>query len=665
MRPARGAALAFFKRFAPNSCSNRFEDGISSRNVVKSVLRNFDCIAPVGRFLDELVHPSVAGDEQAFARHRSFILANLAGGALAFLAFPLYLISGGVFSFAHTTIFAWLALQMPLAMYLSRTAHLRMAYTLAALLFSLFIGTLLFLTGGVSSFAVLWLMIIPLEAALSSSKRVIGASIVFALTTLGAVTVIGQMGALPDPLALTGSLIGSKSLAAGAALIYASIIGLRLEWERKWLAAASQAQKARYQMVTESVSDIISLHSDNSDIVFITSSSEKILGIKTEEAMGSGFLQHVHIADRPAFLTAIADAGSDKCERRVEFRATPNSLVGKAMSHAKASGSGYIWLEMICRPLLEADPVNPDAKVIAITRDISAHKEQERELQAAWETAEAASQAKSRFLANISHELRTPLNAVIGFSDLMHSSPQMIGSDGRAREYIGLINDSGKHLLQVVNDLLDVSKIESGTMKLEAEAFDLEASMEHCRRLLAEMAKEKGVSIEVRVPKGFRDAIADPRACKQILLNLMSNAIKFSKQEDVVLVSARREGKSVVITVRDEGIGIDSSHVEKLCGAFFQANSGYDRDHEGTGLGLSVVKGLVQLHGGTINIDSKLGVGTCVEVTLPDQELNITQLDDIRSGLEDVSASPVPDKEGQQNNVTEMDAARRSRRRAI
>ncbi len=631
---------------------------------MKSVLRNFDGIAPVGRFLDELVHPSVAGDEQAFARHRSFIVANLAGGALAFLAFPLYLISGGIFSFAHTTIFAWLALQMPLAMYLSRSANLRIAYTLAALLFSLFIGTLLVLTGGISSFAVLWLMIIPLEAALSSSKRVIAASVAFALTTLAVVAVIGHLGALPEPLTLTSSLIGSKSLAAGSALIYASIIGLRLEWERKWLASASQAQKARYQMVTESVSDIISLHSADSDIVFITPSSEKILGIKAEEAMGRGFFQHVHIADRPAFLTAIADAGTEKCERRVEFRAQPNSLVGKALSHANSNGSGYIWLEMICRPLHEPDPVNPDATVIAITRDISVHKEQERELQAAWETAEAASQAKSRFLANISHELRTPLNAVIGFSDLMYNSPQMIGPDERAKEYVGLINDSGKHLLQVVNDLLDVSKIESGTMKLEAEAFDLGASIEHCRRLLAEVAKEKGVSIEVRVPGDLPDAIADPRACKQILLNLMSNAIKFSKQEDVVLVSARREGKSVVISVRDEGIGIDSAHVEKLCSAFFQANSGYDRDHEGTGLGLSVVKGLVQLHGGQISIDSKLGVGTCVEVTLPDQELNITRLDDVRTSADDALDFETAD-DRQQSNVTKMDAARSGRRRAL
>ncbi|MEP3280160.1 MAG: PAS domain-containing sensor histidine kinase [Stappiaceae bacterium] len=631
---------------------------------MKSVLRNFEYIASVRRFLDGLVHPSVAGDDVAFAKHRSFIFANLAGGALAFLAFPIYLIGGGIFSFAHTTIFTWLALQMPLAMYLSRYSNLQTAYTLAALLFSLFIGTLLILTGGMSSFAVLWLMIIPLEAALSSSKRVIAASLVFAAVTLGVVSLVGYLGALPTPLPLTVGMISSKSLAASAALIYASIIGLRLEWERQGLAEISRRQKARYQMVTESVSDIISLHSENSDIVFITPSSEKILGIKTEEALGNGFFQHVHIADRPAFLTAIADAGSRLCERRVEFRAQPNALIGRAMQHAQGNGRGYVWLEMICRPLLEPDPINPDAKVIAITRDISAHKAQERELQAAWETAEAASQAKSRFLANISHELRTPLNAVIGFSDLMQNSPQMFGNDERGIEYVGLINDSGKHLLQVVNDLLDVSKIESGTMQLEAEAFDLAASIEHCGRLLAELAKQKGVSIDVNVPDPFPDAIADPRACKQILLNLLSNAIKFSRKGSVVQVGAKRKAKSVVISVKDEGIGIDSAHVDKLCGAFFQTDSGYDRDHEGTGLGLSVVKGLVQLHGGTIDIDSKLGVGTCVFVTLPDQELNITQLDDVRSIPEVAVASPEPDADIR-SNVTTMDAARKSRRRAI
>ncbi|MFZ0092767.1 MAG: HAMP domain-containing sensor histidine kinase, partial [Pseudolabrys sp.] len=211
---------------------------------------------------------------------------------------------------------------------------------------------------------------------------------------------------------------------------------------------------------------------------------------------------------------------------------------------------------------------------------------------------------------------RTPLNAIIGFSDMLTNESLELDSKRRS-EYARLINDSGRHLLSVVNGILDVSKMETGNFRITPEPFAPAAAITSCADLLALKAQESGVELTVRLAPELPDVAADRRAFNQILINLISNAIKFTPRDGRVTVSARRDGPNLAVTVEDTGIGIGEADLPRVGEAFFQARAAYDRSHDGTGLGLSIVKGLVHLHGGEVDIKSRLGEGTRVTVTLP------------------------------------------------
>jgi cell cycle sensor histidine kinase DivJ len=255
--------------------------------------------------------------------------------------------------------------------------------------------------------------------------------------------------------------------------------------------------------------------------------------------------------------------------------------------------------------------------IVAITRDISNAKAQEAKLRQARDAAEGASQAKTQFLASMSHELRTPLNAVIGFSEVLNR--ELYGSlgEGRYREYARLIYESGEHLLNVVNDILDMSKIEAGKFQIVREPFDVAALINSCCDLMRHTAEQNSLSLYVDVAPGIPELAADNRACKQMLLNVIANAIKFTEAGGWVRVSAQVEDGYVVFAVADNGIGIAEKDLPKLGRPFVQVNNSYDRNHEGTGLGLSVVKGLARLHGGSLELTSKLGEGTTATIALP------------------------------------------------
>ena len=223
---------------------------------------------------------------------------------------------------------------------------------------------------------------------------------------------------------------------------------------------------------------------------------------------------------------------------------------------------------------------------------------------------------KSRFLATMSHELRTPLNAIIGFSEML-SNDSLVLDAARKLEYAKLINDSGRHLLSVVNGILDMSKMETGNFEITPEPFAPAQAIASCCDLLALKARDAGVEIKTRIAADLPDVVADRRAFNQILINLISNAIKFTPRGGRVTVGAICDGPKFAVTVEDTGVGIGEDDLPRLGEAFFQARASYDRRHDGSGLGLSIVKGLVQLHGGDIDIRSRLGEGTRVTVRLP------------------------------------------------
>ena len=237
--------------------------------------------------------------------------------------------------------------------------------------------------------------------------------------------------------------------------------------------------------------------------------------------------------------------------------------------------------------------------------------------QAEKERAEAANKAKSEFLANMSHELRTPLNAILGFSEILQTG--MFGPIGSPKysEYARDIHESGKHLLNVINDILDMSKIEAGHMKIKAETIDLAALIDESLRLTSIPAEEKHIRVEQRIASSLA-VVADRRAVKQILLNILSNAVKFTNEGGRIALRARKTETGVILTIADTGIGIPKTALGKIGQPFEQVQSQYAKSKGGSGLGLAISRSLVALHGGSLAIRSREGRGTVVCLHIPD-----------------------------------------------
>lgn len=269
----------------------------------------------------------------------------------------------------------------------------------------------------------------------------------------------------------------------------------------------------------------------------------------------------------------------------------------------------------------ETGPQRDQNVFIFTFRDITERKRTEEAERTAMEQAIAASRAKSEFLANVSHELRTPLNAIIGFSEMLNG--EMFGPLGaeQYKDYVTDIHNSGTHLLEVINDILDMSKIEAGEMSLQEQDVDVAKVVRSSVRLIGERAKNAGLTVAEHIPKDLPRLNADARLVKQIMLNLLSNAVKFTPEGGKVSVevSLARDG-SLKLAVTDTGIGIASEDIEPALTPFGQVDTGLHRKYEGTGLGLPLVKSMVDLHGGTVEIQSVVDKGTTVIVTFnPDR----------------------------------------------
>jgi signal transduction histidine kinase len=257
-----------------------------------------------------------------------------------------------------------------------------------------------------------------------------------------------------------------------------------------------------------------------------------------------------------------------------------------------------------------------------IARDVTARKAAETAMREAKEAAETANRSKSEFLANVSHELRTPLNAIIGFSEVMeHEMFGKLGND-HYRDYARDIRLSGTHLLEVINDILDLAKVEAGKVELQEQTIEIEKVIESTVRLVRERAGARNIDLSVRIPERLPQLWADERKVKQILINLLSNAIKFTPEGGAVTVSAERdETDEVKLAVSDTGIGIAKESIEIVLQPFGQVDSALSRKHAGTGLGLPLTKSLVELHGGRLDFESELGKGTTVIVRFPHERL--------------------------------------------
>ena len=232
--------------------------------------------------------------------------------------------------------------------------------------------------------------------------------------------------------------------------------------------------------------------------------------------------------------------------------------------------------------------------------------------------AQAANRAKSEFLANFSHELRTPLNAIIGFSEMMDAQALGPIENERYRDYIGDIHGSGVHLLEVINDILDISKIEAGKFEMHEEVVDLGRAIKMAVEIIRPRAEEAGLTLATELPPALPCFHADERKIKQILINLLSNAVKFTPAPgSVTLAAIRRADGGFALEVADTGIGIAAEDIAAAMAPFGQVDTGLNRKYEGTGLGLPLVKTFIELHGGTFTLESEVDVGTIATALFP------------------------------------------------
>jgi signal transduction histidine kinase len=260
----------------------------------------------------------------------------------------------------------------------------------------------------------------------------------------------------------------------------------------------------------------------------------------------------------------------------------------------------------------------PNGAVISIYSDVTEIKASERRLIEARSQAEAANRAKGDFLANMSHELRTPLNAIIGFSEVI--SNELFGpiANEKYLEYIKDINTSSLHLLSIINDVLDMSKIEAGKVELSKEIVQIQNVIGEVMRMVHERARARDIELTAQLSEQNVEIWADERSMKQIFLNLLSNAIKFSKDGGQIYVRVVTDQPEVaVLEIEDHGIGMSHEEQERALQPFGQAKPVTTRNYGGTGLGLPITKGLVEAHGGTLTIDSRTDYGTVVRIVLP------------------------------------------------
>src|SRR5215203_4096569 len=523
-------------------------------------LRISEAISAIEARLSGLVHDCAKNHPVERSRHERFIASRMTVGAIALCLLPLYLLIRGVPSGPEYVAMICLVAPVAAAIVLSRSGRLALAHAISSASLAGLVVCIAATSGGVSAGAAV-------------------AMPVFAITAI-----------------------------AHAATL--AVEHCRVEMHRR---TAARLRDASERSLLQAIDDLVTWHDRNGHVVKASPASTKLLGVSPSCLVGRGLLNRVHVSDRPAFLKAISDAALADRPVALEFRLHLEASEGREDRHP----ARVIWVETRAHRIDAEAGATGAYAVVAVTRDVTEHKRRAEEFERARSDAEEADESKARFLATVSHELRTPLNAIIGFSEMLAATGALEAPAERRREYAEIVHASGLHLLAVVNTLLDMSKIDSGNFDVVPEPFQIAAVVHGCCDLMQLKAEQAGILLTRDIARDLPELVADRRACRQILINLLSNAVKFTPKGGRVSVSVQRRHDRIELAVADTGIGIAEADLPRLGDPFFQAGSAYSRSHEGTGLGLSVVRGLVGLHQGELTIESADGDGTAVTVSLP------------------------------------------------
>jgi two-component system, cell cycle sensor histidine kinase DivJ len=539
-------------------------------------------------------------------RRDAFVSANFMAGAVGVALWPLHWAVVGPVDFATGTAFFFLWAPLLLALSVRLGWELRHAEAASALCLGGFVIFAALYTGGLFSPALPWLAVVLIEGAISGRRASMLAAA--ALSGMGflALTLLTLTGYLPASRIDAGLWGFAYGLSLFASMVAGTLALRAFQRRHAQQRAQAQADLDLYRQLTDNSSDLITRHGSDGTVLYASPASEAMLGLHAREMRGLSPAMIVHIQDLAVVEQAFAEAARGRAQ--------------VALFRLRRRDGTYVPVEMRAQSVMGAQ----GPEVVAVTRDISDTRAAAQALIDARDEAESASRAKSRFLASMSHELRTPLNAIIGFSDMMRS--EVFGPLGSPRyaEYAELIRNSGMHLVDLISDLLDMSKIEAGKMSIDARLVELQPLFEECTGMVSGAAEKEGVELSIDIAPGTPALMADRRALKQSLINLLSNAIKFTLSEGRVVLSARVEGSFMLVRVADTGVGIPEKDLQRIGRPFEQVEGDMQRLHKGTGLGLSLVKALAELHGGTMEIESALGDGTTVTLKLPLKQAEIS-----------------------------------------
>jgi two-component system cell cycle sensor histidine kinase PleC len=408
------------------------------------------------------------------------------------------------------------------------------------------------------------------------------------------------------------------------------LIGIAVDvTEQKSLVEQTAAADLRLRDAIETISEAFVLWDAANRLVLCNSNFQKLHNLPDDAIVAGMTYEDVVAAGRKHVIRSMVECDDPASPGARTFEAQLDDGHWLHISERRTKDGGYVSVGTDITPLKlhEKKLIDSERRLIATISDLR-KSQQALEIQAEQladmaekyaeekNRAEEANQTKSKFLANMSHELRTPLNAVIGFSEIMESG--MFGALGAEKyhEYCRDIRESGQYLLDVINDILDMSKIEAGRLKLDIESVELDAILSDALRVVTTPAEEKSLRLAANIASGLQFQ-ADRRAIKQIALNLLSNAVKFTPATGTIEVRGRRAGSSIYIGIKDTGIGIPRDALQKLGRPFEQVESQLTKTHHGSGLGLAIAKSLVELHGGDMRITSTPGTGTIVAVRLP------------------------------------------------
>ncbi|HEY5043586.1 MAG TPA: MASE1 domain-containing protein [Verrucomicrobiae bacterium] len=396
--------------------------------------------------------------------------------------------------------------------------------------------------------------------------------------------------------------------------------------QRKQSEQALRASEEKYRSLIDHIPDVVWTADASRDLIYISGNADKVLGYGAEELCGGQlWLERIHPEDAARVGQAYQKLFSDGEKFDVEYRS------------CRKDGE-WIWLH---NRALATHPGAGTMCADGIFKEITQRRQAEAAIQQSKDAAEAANVAKSQFLANMSHELRTPLNAIIGFSEML--ADQTFGDlNDRQLKYSNNILNSGRHLLQLINDILDLAKVEAGRVELMCHEFSVTKALSEVQTIVKTLANKKHISLEVFEAPDLPPLFADEAKFKQVMYNLLSNAIKFTPDGGRVLVSTAGEktggdgadlaGGFLRVAVSDSGIGIKPGDQERVFKEFEQVDSSYGRQQQGTGLGLALTKRLVELHGGRIWVESEGVEGKGSTFTflmpLPKAEAAPTQLTD-------------------------------------